>query len=67
MLMDFKWKGLIDIIISSIGAVFTLIPILVIVFVFRWIRLMYLNSEEQLKQNEKIIRLLEEIKEKNEK
>ncbi|PFK37836.1 hypothetical protein COI93_14965 [Bacillus cereus] len=54
-------------IISSIGAVFTLIPILVIVFVFRWIRLMYLNSEEQLKQNEKIIRLLEEIKEKNEK
>ncbi|PFO84070.1 hypothetical protein [Bacillus cereus] len=65
--MDFKWKGLIDIIISSIGVVFTLIPILLIVFVFRWIRLMYLNSEEQLKQNEKIIRLLEEIKEKNEK
>ncbi|PFN07957.1 MULTISPECIES: hypothetical protein [Bacillus cereus group] len=67
MLINFKWKGLIDIIISSIGVVFTLIPILLIVFVFRWIRLMYLNSEEQLKQNEKIIRLLEEIKEKNEK
>ncbi|MEN1936776.1 hypothetical protein AAIE21_14540 [Paenibacillus sp. 102] len=57
----------IDVITSSIGAVFVLIPILLIAFVFRWIRLIYLNSEEQLKQNEKMIRLLEEIKEKNEK
>lgn len=69
MLIGFKRGGVIDvdidIITSSIGAVFTLIPILLIVFVFRWIRLMYLNSEEQLKQNEKIIRLLEEIKEKH--
>ncbi|MBC6974075.1 hypothetical protein H9I32_17395 [Bacillus sp. Xin] len=53
--------------VSSIGTFLTLIPILLIVFVFRWIRLMYINSEEQLKQNEKIIRLLEEIKQQNEK
>ncbi|MCI0766687.1 hypothetical protein [Bacillus sp. TL12] len=52
---------------SSIGTFLALIPILLIVFVFRWIRLMYINSEEQLKQNEKIIRLLEEIKQQNEK
>ncbi|SDZ39334.1 hypothetical protein [Bacillus sp. 166amftsu] len=57
----------IDIITSSIGTFFALIPILLIVFVFRWIRLMYLNSEEQLKQNEKIIKLLEEIKQQNKK
>ncbi|PFE04749.1 hypothetical protein COE15_14265 [Bacillus cereus] len=56
-----------DIITSSIGTFFALIPILLIVFVFRWIRLMYLNSEEQLKQNEKIIKLLEEIKQQNKK
>ena len=52
---------------DMVGMFLSLIPVLLIVFVFRWIRLMYLNSEEQLKQNEKIIRLLEEIKEKNEK
>ncbi|PFA23330.1 hypothetical protein CN373_06095 [Bacillus cereus] len=52
---------------NIVGMFFALIPVLLVVFVFRWIRLMYLNSEEQLKQNEKIIRLLEEIKEKNEK
>lgn len=63
----FKWKGVIDIITSSIGSFFALIPILLIVFVFRWIRSMYLNSEEQLKQNEKIIRLLGEIKQQNKK
>ncbi|WJE52410.1 hypothetical protein QRE66_24725 [Bacillus cereus] len=51
--------------VDNVGIFFSLIPVLLIVFVFRWIRLMYLNSEEQLKQNEKIIRLLEEIKQQN--
>ncbi|PEA53905.1 hypothetical protein CON64_15830 [Bacillus pseudomycoides] len=43
-----------------------ILPVLVLVFVFRWIRLMYINSEEQLKQNEQIISLLSDIKKKNE-
>ncbi|PEY29908.1 hypothetical protein CN354_26725 [Bacillus cereus] len=51
--------------VDNVGIFFSLIPVLLIVFVFRWIRLMYLNSEEQLKQSEKIIRLLEEIKQQN--
>lgn len=34
---------------------------------FRWIRFIYQNSEKQVEQNEKIIELLMEIKEQNEK
>ncbi|HDX9589600.1 TPA: hypothetical protein ROX98_002605 [Bacillus pseudomycoides] len=49
-----------------IGFLFTLLPVLMLAFVFRWIRLMYINSEEQLKQNEQIISLLSDIKKQNE-
>lgn len=51
---------------SMIGALFTMIPIVVLVFVLRWIRFIYLNSEEQIKQNEQIISLLSDIKKQNE-
>ena len=51
---------------SIIGFLFTILPIFVLVFVFRWIRFIYLNSEEQIKQNEQIISLLSEIKKQNE-
>lgn len=48
---------------SIIGFIFTVLPLFVIVFVFRWIRFIYQNSEKQVEQNEKIIELLMEIKE----
>ncbi|MED0979959.1 hypothetical protein P4T48_10520 [Bacillus paramycoides] len=48
-----------------VGAILALLPIFVVVFVFRWIRFIYQNSEKQVEQNEKIIELLTEIKGKN--
>ncbi|WP_179117540.1 hypothetical protein [Bacillus cereus] len=48
---------------SIIGFIFTVFPLFVIVFVFRWVRFLYQNSEKQVEQNEKIIELLMEIKE----
>ncbi|CAH2461396.1 MULTISPECIES: hypothetical protein [Bacillus cereus group] len=52
---------------SIIGFIFTVLPLFVIVFVFRWVRFLYQNSEKQVEQNEKIIELLMGIKEQNEK
>ncbi|HDX9577787.1 hypothetical protein M3215_09620 [Bacillus cytotoxicus] len=51
---------------SIIGFLVTIIPILMLCFVFRWIRFIYINSEEQIKQNEQIISLLSDIKKQNE-
>lgn len=50
---------------SIFGMILALLPIVVVVFVLRWIRLIYQNSEKQVEQNEKIINLLMEIKEKD--
>ncbi|WP_002145024.1 hypothetical protein [Bacillus cereus] len=50
-----------------VGAILALLPIVVVVFVLRWVRFIYQNSEKQVEQNEKIIELLMEIKEQNEK
>ncbi|EEK42440.1 hypothetical protein bcere0021_48410 [Bacillus cereus Rock3-42] len=36
-----------------------------VAFIFRWVRFIYQNSEKQVEQNEKIIELLMEIKEKD--
>ncbi|MGE7882949.1 hypothetical protein [Bacillus sp. NPDC094077] len=52
---------------SIFGIILTLLPIFVVVFILRWIRFIYQNSEKQVEQNEKIIELLMEIKEQNEK
>ncbi|EJR31807.1 MULTISPECIES: hypothetical protein [Bacillus] len=52
---------------SIIGFIFTVLPLFVVIIVFRWIRFIYQNSEKQVEQNEKIIELLIEIKEQNEK
>ncbi|EJR49103.1 hypothetical protein IIM_03882 [Bacillus cereus VD107] len=52
---------------NLVGAILGILPIFVVVFVFRWIRFIYQNSEKQVEQNEKIIELLMEIKEQNEK
>ncbi|MDM5236648.1 hypothetical protein [Bacillus cereus] len=45
-----------------VGAILALLPIVVVVFVLRWVRFIYQNSEKQVEQNEKIIELLMEIK-----
>ena len=49
---------------SIIGFLISLVPLFLIIFVFRWIRFIYQNSEKQVEQNEKIIELLMEIKDK---
>ncbi|AHK41169.1 hypothetical protein BAPAT_5042 [Bacillus anthracis str. SVA11] len=38
---------------------------MIVVFVLRWVRFIYQNSEKQVEQNEKIIELLTEIKDKD--
>ncbi|EJQ57198.1 MULTISPECIES: hypothetical protein [Bacillus] len=48
---------------SIIGFLISLVPLFLIIFVFRWIRFIYQNSEKQVEKNEKIIELLMEIKE----
>ncbi|HHT7235886.1 MULTISPECIES: hypothetical protein [Bacillus] len=52
---------------SIIGFLISLVPLFLIIFVFRWVRFIYQNSEKQVEQNEKIIELLMEIREQNEK
>ncbi|MCP1395605.1 MULTISPECIES: hypothetical protein [Bacillus cereus group] len=52
---------------SIIGFIFTVLPLFVVIIVFRWVRFIYKNSEKQVEQNEKIIELLMDIKEQNEK
>ncbi|PEW63475.1 hypothetical protein CN305_21820 [Bacillus cereus] len=52
---------------SIIGFIFTVLPLFVVIIVFRWVRFIYKNSEKQVEKNEKIIELLMEIKEQNEK
>ncbi|EJS60469.1 hypothetical protein CN957_28060 [Bacillus cereus] len=52
---------------SIIGFLFTIIPFFLVIFIFRWVCFIYQNSEKQVEQNEKIIELLMEIKENNEK
>jgi hypothetical protein len=47
--------------------IMALLPILIVIFILRWIRFIYQNSEKQVEQNEKIIELLTDIKEQNEK
>lgn len=48
---------------STFGIILALLPIVAVVFVLGWIRVIYQNSEKQVEQNEKIIELLTEIKE----
>ena len=50
---------------SVFGMIIALLPILIVVFVLRWVRFIYQNSEKQVEQNEKIIEQLMEIKEKD--
>ncbi|MCC2378189.1 hypothetical protein LKM00_12085 [Bacillus wiedmannii] len=52
---------------SIIGFLISMIPLFLIILVLRWIRFIYQNSEKQVEQNEKMIELLMDIKEQNEK
>lgn len=52
---------------SIIGLLISMLPLFLIIFALRWVRFIYQNSEKQVEQNEKIIELLMEIKEQNEK
>lgn len=46
----------------GIGILLYLLPIILLAFVIRWIREIKINSEEQVRQNLKLIEILEEIK-----
>ncbi|MFY3792327.1 hypothetical protein ACOQFO_11695 [Ureibacillus sp. MALMAid1270] len=50
---------------AIIDVLFTLIPILIVALLLRWVRIIRVNSEIQIEQNKEIISLLKEIKEKN--
>ncbi|AFQ18118.1 TPA: hypothetical protein ACR3Z0_003313 [Bacillus thuringiensis] len=52
---------------SIIGLLISMLPLFLIILALRWVRFIYKNSEKQVEQNEKIIELLMEIKEQNEK
>ncbi|MFD2639831.1 hypothetical protein [Piscibacillus salipiscarius] len=43
-----------------IGFFFMILPVLIIAFALRWLRLLYKNSEKITKQNEELIQLLKE-------
>ncbi|ACK59604.1 TPA: hypothetical protein ACGW6Y_004306 [Bacillus cereus] len=49
---------------SIIGLLISMLPLFLIILALRWVRFIYQNSEKQVEQNEKIIELLREIKEK---
>ncbi|HDX9625946.1 TPA: hypothetical protein ROY26_005106 [Bacillus anthracis] len=50
---------------SIIGLLISMLPLFLIILALRWVRCIYQNSEKQVEQNEKIIELLMEIKEKD--
>ncbi|GAB6473003.1 hypothetical protein ACTFOZ_19660 [Bacillus cereus group sp. MYBK71-2] len=50
---------------SIIGFLISMLPLFLVILAFRWVRFIYQNSEKQVEQNEKIIELLMEIKEKD--
>jgi ribosomal protein L30/L7E len=49
---------------SLFGFLFSLLPLLILAFVLRWIRLVKINSEKQVEQNKEIIGLLRDINQK---
>ena len=50
---------------TILPAIFALLPLIILAFVLRWIRLIKINSELKIKQNEQIIQLLEQIVSEN--
>jgi hypothetical protein len=52
------------VLVDFIPFIFSLLPILLVAFVLRWIRLIKANSDIQVEQNKKVLDLLNEINEK---
>ncbi|SOC44562.1 hypothetical protein [Ureibacillus acetophenoni] len=52
--------------VAIVGALFTLIPILLVTLLIRWVRIIRVNSEIQVEQNKEIITLLKELSRANE-
>ncbi|MDD1503910.1 hypothetical protein PVA17_14275 [Lysinibacillus sp. CNPSo 3705] len=51
--------------VGMVGALFALIPILLVALVLRWVRIIRVNSEIQIEQNKEIISLLKEMTKEN--
>ena len=52
--------------VAIIGSLFTIIPILLVALLLRWVRIIRVNSEIQIEQNKEIIALLKELNMNNE-
>ncbi|MFY3791931.1 hypothetical protein ACOQFO_09595 [Ureibacillus sp. MALMAid1270] len=52
--------------VAIIGSLFTIIPILLVALLIRWVRIIRVNSEIQIEQNKEIIALLKELNMNNE-
>jgi hypothetical protein len=48
-----------------IPAFFTLLPLLILAFVLRWVRQIKINSDIQVEQNKQIISILQKSEKKN--
>lgn len=51
---------------AIVGALFTLIPILLVALLLRWVRIIRVNSEVQIEQNKEMISLLKELSKRDE-
>lgn len=51
---------------AILAVLFTVIPILVVALLLRWVRIIRVNSEIQVEQNKEIITLLKELSRANE-
>lgn len=46
---------------AIVSALFTLLPILLVALLLRWVRIIRVNSEIQIEQNKEMISLLKEL------
>lgn len=44
-----------------IAAIITILPIIIVAFLIRWVRIIKVNSDIQVEQNKQIISLLEQM------
>ncbi len=49
-----------------LGILLTVITILIVALLIRWVRIIRVNSEIQIEQNKEIVSLLKELSKKNE-
>lgn len=51
--------------LAIVGALSTIIPILLVALLLIWVRIIRVNSEIQIQQNKEMISLLKELSKKN--